>query len=112
MGQIVQCPNSRLIISKTKKIFLISKIHKTEKLIKDKIIKSKEVIDIKKFHQEIVKLNGKNFIIDNKSCSIFYEDIIKSKFKIVKREDPTYLLNLLKIKQRLIIRLILILLMV
>jgi Xaa-Pro aminopeptidase len=91
-------PNSRLLISKTKKIFLISKIYKTEKLIKDKIIKSKEVIDIKKFHQEIVKLNGKNFIIDNKSCSIFYEDIIKSKFKIVKREDPTYLFKSVKNK--------------
>ena len=91
-------PNSRLIISKTKKIFLISKIHKTKRLIKDKIIKSKEVIDINNFHQEIVKLNGKNFIIDNKSCSIFYEDIIKSKFKIVKREDPTYLLKSVKNK--------------
>ena len=91
-------PNSRLIISKTKKIFLISKIHKAKKLIKDRIIKSKEVIDINKFHQEIVKLNGKNFIIDNKSCSIFYEDIIKSKFKIVKREDPTYLFKSVKNK--------------
>ena len=91
-------PNSRLIISKTKKIFLISKIHKTKKLIKDKIIKSKEVVEINNFHQEIVKLNGKNFIIDNKSCSIFYEDIIKSKFKIVKREDPTYLLKSVKNK--------------
>jgi len=91
-------PNSRLIISKTKKIFLISKIHKTKRLIKDKIIKPKEVIDINNFHQEIVKLNGKNFIIDNKSCSIFYEDIIKSKFKIVKREDPTYLFKSVKNK--------------
>ena len=91
-------PNSRLIISKTKKIFLISKIHKTEKLIKDKIIKSKEVIDIYNFHQKIVKLNGKNFIIDSKSCSIFYEDIIKSKFKIIKREDPTYLFKSVKNK--------------
>ena len=91
-------PNSRLIITKTKKIFLISKIHKTKKLIQNKIIKSKEVIDIKNFHQEIVKLNGKNFIIDNKSCSIFYEDIIKSKFKIVKREDPTYLFKSIKNK--------------
>jgi Xaa-Pro aminopeptidase len=91
-------PNSRLIISKTKKIFLISKIHKIEKLIKDKIIKSKEVIDINNFYQEVVKLNGKNFIIDNKSCSIFFEDIIKSKFKIIKREDPTYLFKSVKNK--------------
>ena len=91
-------PNSRLIISKTKKIFLISKIHKTKKLIKDKIIKSNEMIDINNFHQEVVKLKGKNFIIDDKSCSIFYEDIIKSKFRIIKREDPTYLLKSVKNK--------------
>ena len=91
-------PNSRLIISKSKKIFLISKIHKTKKLIKDKIIKTNEVININNFHKQIINLKGKNFIIDNKSCSIFYEDIIKSKFKIVKREDPTYLLKSIKNK--------------
>ncbi len=91
-------PNSRLIISKTKKILLISKINKTKKLIKDKVINSKEVIDVNNFEQEILKLNGKNFIIDNKSCSIFFEDIIKSKFEIIKREDPTYLLKSVKNK--------------
>ncbi len=91
-------PNSRLIISKSKKIYFISKIHKTRKLIKDKIIKSNEVIDVNNFHREVIKLSGKNFIIDNKSCSIFYEDIIKSKFKIIKREDPTYLLKSIKNK--------------
>jgi len=91
-------PNSRLIISKSKKIFLISKIHKTKKLIKDKIIKTNEVININNFHKQIINLKGKNFIIDNKSCSIFYEDIIKSKFKIIKREDPTYLLKSIKNK--------------
>ena len=91
-------PNSRLIISKSKKILLISKTQKTKKLIKDKIIKSKEVIDINSFDKEIIKLKGENFIIDNKSCSIFYEDIIKSKFKIVKREDPTYLFKSIKNK--------------
>ena len=91
-------PNSRLIISKSKKIYLISKIHKTKKLIKDKIIKLNEVINVNNFHREVIKLNGKNFIIDNKSCSIFYEDIIKSKFKIIKREDPTYLLKSIKNK--------------
>ena len=46
--------------------------------------------------KKIITLSGKNFIIDNKSCSIFYENIIKSKFKIIKREDPTYLLKAIK----------------
>ena len=91
-------PNSRLIISKTKKILLISKIHKIKKLIRKKIISPNQLIDNNDFPKKILQLEGKNFIIDDKSCSIFYEDIIKSKFKIKKREDPTYLLKAIKNK--------------
>ena len=91
-------PNSRLIISKTKKIFLISKIQKAKKLIKEKIINLNELIDVKNFPEKIFQLKSGSFIIDNKSCSIYYEDIIKSKFKITKREDPTYLLKAIKNK--------------
>ena len=91
-------PNLRLIISKTNKIFLISKKDKCKKLIKNKIIKMSQLIDIDKFPKEILKLNGKSFIIDDKSCSIFYENLIKSKFKIIKREDPTYSLKAIKNK--------------
>ena len=89
-------PNSRLIISKTKKIFLISKINKTKKIIKEKIVKSNELVNINNFQKKILDLKGDSFIVDNKSCSIYYEDIIKSKFKITKREDPIYLLKAIK----------------
>ena len=91
-------PNSRLIISKTKKIYLISKIKKTRKIIKKKIIKGNDVIDINNFPREISKLKGKKFIIDDKTCSIYFEDLIKKKFKITKRKDPTYLLKAIKNK--------------
>ena len=91
-------PNSRLIISQTKKIFLISKIKKCKNLFRKKIIDSNEFIDIKEFPKKIFNLKGKSFIIDNNSCSIFYEDIIKSKFKIIKGEDPTYFLKAIKNK--------------
>ena len=91
-------PNSRLIISKTKKIFLISKIQKAKKLIKEKIIGLNELVDIKDFSKKILQLKGNNFIIDDKSCSIYFEDIIKSKFNITKREDPTYILKAIKNK--------------
>ena len=91
-------PNSRLIISKTKKVFLVSKINKAKNLIKEKIIGSNELININDLPKKIIKLKGKNFIIDDKSCSIFFENIIKSKFKIIKREDPTYLLKAIKNK--------------
>ena len=89
-------PNSRLIISKSKKVFLISKIQKVKKIIKEKIINSNELVDINDFPKKIQKLKGNNFIIDEKSCSIYFEDIIRSKFRITKREDPSYLLKAVK----------------
>jgi Xaa-Pro aminopeptidase len=89
-------PNSRLIINKSKKIFLITEFYKAKKLIKEKIINKNQIVATSDLPKKILSLNGKNFIIDNKSCSVFYENIIKSKFKIIKREDPTYLLKAIK----------------
>ena len=91
-------PNCRIIISRKKKIILISKIEKCKELIKKKIIKFNQILNIDKFQKEILKLKGDNFIIDDKSCSIFYENLIKSKFKITSREDPTYLFKAIKNK--------------
>ncbi len=91
-------PNSRLIINKSKKIFLISKIKKCKKLIKEKVITFKEIIDVNEFPEKIFLLKGKNFIIDENSCSIFYKDLIKSKFKILKGKDPIYDLKSIKNK--------------
>ncbi|WP_435089786.1 M24 family metallopeptidase [Candidatus Pelagibacter bacterium nBUS_30] len=91
-------PNCRLIISKDKKILLISNVKKSKKLIKEKIIKSNELINIKDFSKKILQLKGKNFIVDGKSCSIYFENLIKSKFKIIKRVDPTYYLKAIKNK--------------
>ncbi|MDC0895545.1 aminopeptidase family protein P [Candidatus Pelagibacter sp.] len=89
-------PNSRLIISKSKKIFLIGKFNNCKKIIKNKVIKKNQFLDIDEFPKKILKLKGKNFIVDNKSCSIFFENLIKLKFKIVNRKDPTYLLKAIK----------------
>jgi Xaa-Pro aminopeptidase len=89
-------PNSRLIISKSKKIFLITDPYKAKRLIKEKIISKNQLIPTNDLPEKILTLSGKNFIIDNKSCSVFYENIIKSKFKIINREDPSYLLKAIK----------------
>jgi Xaa-Pro aminopeptidase len=91
-------PNSRLIITKSKKIFLITEPYKVKRLIKEKIINKNQLISINDLPEKILALSGKNFVIDNKSCSVFYEDIIKSKFKITNREDPSYLLKAIKNK--------------
>ena len=89
-------PNSRLIINKSKKIFLITEPYKVKRLIKEKIINKNQLIPTNDLPEKILTLSGKNFIIDNKSCSVFYENIIKSKFKIINREDPSYLLKAIK----------------
>ncbi len=89
-------PNSRLIINKSKKIFLVTDPQKAKKLIKEKIINKNQLISTGDLPKRILVLEGKNFIIDNKSCSVFYENIIKTKFEIIKREDPTYLLKAIK----------------
>jgi len=91
-------PNSRLIVSKSKKILLISNFKKCKQLLKNKIIKKNEFLDVNNLPNNILDLKGKNFIVDDKSCSIFYENLIKSKFNIIKREDPIYLLKAIKNK--------------
>ena len=91
-------PNSRLIISKSKKILLITNLKKCKKLLKNNVIKKKEFLNVNDLPKKILKLKGKNFIVDDKSCSIFYENLIESKFKIINREDPTYLLKAIKNK--------------
>ena len=89
-------PNARLIIDKNRKIRLFSEKKKTFNIIKEKKIKKDQVINNSEFLTTINQLSGRNFIIDNKTCSIFYENIIKTKFKILKLNDPIYNLKSIK----------------
>jgi len=89
-------PNARLIIDKNKKLFLITQKNKAKKIIKEKKININQIINIKDISKLINSLKGKNFIIDNKTCSIFHENIIKSKFKILDKNDPIYKLKSIK----------------
>ena len=89
-------PNTRLIIDKNKKLFLITQKNNVIKIIKEKKINKNQIVNIKHLPNLIDKLEGKKFIIDNKSCSLFYENIIKSKFKILNKNDPIYKLKSIK----------------
>ena len=91
-------PNCRLLINDKQKIFLISEIKKLKKLIKEKKIKTKQIIEPKDFENFIDKFKNKKIIIDKKSCSIFYKNLIKKKFKIHEDEDPIYFLKSIKNK--------------
>ncbi len=91
-------PNSRLLIDKKRKIYLICERHKAQKLIKEKKINSYQVINSNQFEKKILSFNKKKFIVDNKTCSIYYEEMIKLKNYIVNKNDPLYFLKSIKNK--------------
>jgi len=93
-GPNTPMPNSRLIVSKTKRIYLIANKTKCKKLMDQKIINSNQIIDFREIH----KFKNGNFIIDENTCSIYFENLIKSKFKIRKKEDPIYYFKSIKNK--------------
>ena len=89
-------PNLRLIISKKGRLLLITEKDKIQKICKEKKIKKDQVVNFYEFKELINQLKGSNFIIDNQSCSVFAEKVIKSKFKILNKEDPVYKLKSIK----------------
>ena len=89
-------PNCRLIIGKNKELFLITQKEKVLKIIKDKKLSKKQIINPEKFKDLIKELKGNKFIIDSLSCSIINENIIKSKFHIINIDDPCYKLKSIK----------------
>ncbi len=91
-------PNCRLLLTKNKKFFLISEITKTKRLIKEKKIKKTQVIDPKDLETFFKKLRNGRIIIDEKTCSIYLENLLKEKFKILHKKDPVYFLKSVKNK--------------
>ena len=89
-------PNCRLIIEQSKEIFLIVKKEKARKIISDRKLSKKQIINPEKFEELIKKLSGNKFIIDRLSCSITNENIIRSKFQIINENDPCYKLKSIK----------------
>jgi len=92
-------PNCQLLLDKKGNFYLISEKNKTSKLIQEKKLKSQQIIEPKNFKILINKIRKGKIIIDNKTCSVFYENIIRKKFKILKKEDPIYLLKSIKNKK-------------
>ena len=91
-------PNCRILIDKNKKIYFFSDLKKI-KNIKKKINYPKiEFYSFEVFYDVLSKLKSYFFTIDKLTCSVFYQGLIKSKFKIRNFEDPIY--NLKSIKNK------------
>ena len=90
--------NCRIIISQDKKIYFFSNKKKIKE-IKEKL-KNLKI----SFHQEneffeiLNSLKKGSFCIDNQTCSVFNEELINSKFKIVDKIDPIYFFKSIKNK--------------
>ena len=91
-------PNCRLLVTKQKKIFLFCNLKKIRNIKFLKIYKKLEFKKYSDFFSTIRKLKGKNFSIDKLTCSIFFEGLISSAFKITNYEDPCYYLKSIKNK--------------
>ena len=92
-------PNCHLLLDNEKKIYLIANKTKTQKLVREKKLSQKQIIDFKELDSLLHKnyLN-KRIIIDRKTCSLFYENSLKKNLKVRKKDDPIYLLKSIKNK--------------
>ena len=89
-------PNCRLIVDSKKRIYLITEKIKTKNLLKQKKIKNYQLIEPSQLVNNLNKFKKGKFIIDKKTCSIFFENLLKKRFKIIKGDDPVYLLKSMK----------------
>ena len=92
-------PNCRIFINNNNNFFLISNPKKLKKLISDKKIIKNQIIDSKKFEEIIKRFKKGKILIDNKSCSLFYESLFRRNFQIIKKEDPIYFFKSVKTKE-------------
>ena len=87
-----------MLLTNRKKIYFFAEQGKAGKIIKSGKLTANQVFHAKKLNEILYQLDHENIIIDNLSCSIFYENIIKSKFNIINEIDPTYELKSIKNK--------------
>ena len=91
-------PNCKIILTNKKKIYFFSCPKKINQIKKHKQYKNLIFSNYRDFSEIIYKLRGKNFCIDNTSCSLSNESIIKKTFKIKQNVDPCYIMKSIKNK--------------
>ena len=91
-------PNCKIILTDKKKIYFFSCPKKINQIKKNKQYKNLIFCTYKDFSKVIYKLKGKNFCIDNLTCSISNESIISKSFRIKLKTDPCYMMKSIKNK--------------
>ncbi len=89
-------PNSYLLLTKEKYVFLIAKKNKTTKLLNEKKLRLNQIVNPTYIIDFFDKLKKGTILLDEKTCSLYLENVIKKKFIITKKEDPIYILKSIK----------------
>ena len=90
-------PYSYILIDKKKNINFFGNLKKISTAFKKNFNKVK-FIDINSTIKILSKINKKKFIIDDATCSIFFENIILKNNKILNSKDTIYFLKAIKTK--------------
>ncbi len=89
-------PNCHMLLDRKKNIYLLGEKKKFSKLIDEKKIHIKQIINEENFTKLIESFKKSKISIDTKSCSLFFEKIFEKNLKIIKNDDPIYLLKSMK----------------
>ena len=91
-------PYSYILFDKEKNIKFFCDLKKIPTSFK-KNFDNVKFINIKYTNEILSNINKKKFIIDENTCSIYYENIIFKNNKILNQEDPIYALKAIKSKR-------------
>ncbi len=83
-------PNARIIFDRNRYIHFFSDLKKIKNIQKKIGYKKIKFYCFEKFYDVLIKLNSKFFTIDKLTCSVYYQSLIESKFKINNFQDPLY----------------------
>ena len=88
-------PHCHILIDSNKNILFFSDPRKISKKFKNKF-KNLKFVDINILSKILSKISHKKFIIDKNTCSIFFENLILAKNKIIEQKDPIYFFKSIK----------------
>ena len=88
-------PHCHILIDCNKNILFFSDPRKISIKLKNKF-KNIKFVDIDFLSKILSKISGKKFIVDKNTCSIFFENLILAKNKILDQKDPIYFFKSIK----------------
>ncbi len=91
-------PESFVLIDKNKKVDFFCDLKKVTTSFR-KRFKNVNFFELKSAGKILSKIHKKKFIIDINSCSVYFENIILKKNKVLKSQDPIYSLKAIKTKK-------------